>query len=115
MYLYKPSSFVPVASWSVTEGPSPTAVTLLSIYETLDRISAAGWLYAEVASEDTVALRGHSLQLPSVRMHLEAARIEDYLELRPSLRFPRFYEVTASIVSASGVCTSSPLPALWNL
>lgn len=110
--LYKRSPLIPVALWSCIEGPSPTAATLLSIIVTLDRTSAAGWLYAEVATEDTVALRGHSLQLPSVRMHLEAARIEDFLELRPSLRFPRFYEVTASIVSALGVCNFSPPPAL---
>ena len=58
--------------------------------------SAAGWVYAEVTSEDTLALRGLSLQLHSIKMHLDAARIEEYLNLRPSLRYPHFYEVISS-------------------
>ena len=59
------------------------------------RLCAVGWVYAEVATEDTLALRGLSLQLQSVQAHLEAARLEEYLDLRPSLRFPHFYEVPA--------------------
>ena len=54
---------------------------------------AAGWMYAEITTEDTLALRGLSLQLQSIQAHLEAARIEEHLDLRPSLRFPHFYEV----------------------
>ncbi len=58
-------------------------------------LRAAGWVYAEMTTEDTLALRGLSLQLQSIRAHLEAARIEEYLDLKPSLRFPYFYEVPA--------------------
>jgi len=57
---------------------------------------AAGCVYAEVTTEDTLALRGLSLQLHSIKMHLDAARIEDHLDLRPSLRYPHFYEVILS-------------------
>ena len=57
------------------------------------RVPAAGWVYADMAAEDTVALRGHYLHLAAVQRHLEAARIEEHLDLGPAMRFPRFYEV----------------------
>ena len=57
-------------------------------------VSAAGWVYAEMAAEDTVALRGHYLHLTAVQRHLEAARIEEHLDLGPAMRFPCFYEVS---------------------
>ena len=64
------------------------AVSLISSF-----LHAAGWVYAEMTTEDTLALRGLSLQLQSIQAHLEAARIEEFLDLKPSLRFPHFYEV----------------------
>ena len=60
-------------------------------------LCAAGWVYAEVTTEDTLALRGLFLQLQSIQAHLEAARIEEHLELRPLLRFPHFYEVASKL------------------
>ena len=56
-------------------------------------LPAAGWIYAEMTTEDTLAVRGLSLQLHSIRGHLEAARLEEHLDVRPALRFPHFYEV----------------------
>lgn len=64
-----------------------------AVVKTFPCLHAAGWVYAEMTTEDTLALRGLSLQLQRIRSHLEAVRIEEFLNLRPTLRFPRFYEV----------------------
>lgn len=78
-------------AWSIHRralGAAVPIITLLSLH-------AAGWVYAEMTTEDTLALRGLSLQLQSIQAHLEAARIEEYLDLKPSLCFSHFYEVPA--------------------
>ena len=46
-----------------------------------------------MAAADTVALRGHFLHLTALQTHLEAARIEEHLDVGPAMRFPCFCEV----------------------
>ncbi len=60
-----------------------------------------------MAAEDTVALRGHYLHLTAVQRHLEAARIEEHLDLGPAMRFPCFYEVLRLLLLRSSLLASA--------
>ena len=70
-------------------------------------VSAAGWVFAEMAAEDAVALRGHYLHLTAVQRHLEAARIEEHLDLAPAMRFPCFYEVLPLLLLCASLLVSA--------
>ena len=70
-------------------------------------VSAAGWVYAEMAVGDTVALRGHYLHLTAVQRHLEAARIEEHLDLAPAVRFPCFHEVLSLLLLSASLLASA--------